>query len=230
MSEPLVSVIVPVRDGERFLGAALESVFQQAHRPLEVVVVDDGSTDGSAGIARSFPGVVHLLQDPAGVAAARNAGRAASRGEILAFLDSDDLWTPDKLERQVAFLVENPHVGYVLAHMRHFLEGGCERPAWCSAETLARVELGLVPGTLVVRTEAFDRVGPFDPAYRCGSDTDWFFRAKDAGVPFAILREVLLERRIHDANLSGSRGPDFPILARIVKSSMQRMRAKRGIR
>jgi glycosyltransferase involved in cell wall biosynthesis len=228
MTGPCVSVIVPAYNRERYLGAALDSVLAQDYRPLEIVVVDDGSTDGTARVARAYPDVRYLHQANQGVAAARNAGIAASRGELIAFLDSDDLWAPEKLRLQVGFLLEHPRVGYCLARMRNFLEPGCPPPPWIGVDELSRVEFGIVPGTLVARRDVFERVGGFDPRYPCGSDTDWFFRAKDAGIALGFLGEILLLRRVHDANLSASRGPNFPILARIVKASVARIHARRA--
>jgi glycosyltransferase involved in cell wall biosynthesis len=226
VADPGVSVIVPAFNRERYLGAALDSALAQEHRPLEIVVVDNGSTDGTARVARAYPGVRYVRQANRGAAVARNVGIAASRGEILAFLDSDDLWTPDKLRRQVALLRDHPRAGYCLARMRNFLEPGCPRPSWIDDAELARVEVCIGTGTLVARREVFETVGGFDPRYRCGSDTDWFFRAKDAGIGVGFLQEVLLLRRIHDANLSAERGANAPLLARIVKASLDRMHAR----
>ena len=113
-SAPLVSVIVAVHNGERFLRPALESLFAQDHEPFEVVFVDDGSQDGSADIAREFPDLRYMYQENQGLAAARNAGLRLARGELVAYLDDDDLLPPHKLSRQVRYLVENPDVGCVL--------------------------------------------------------------------------------------------------------------------
>jgi glycosyltransferase involved in cell wall biosynthesis len=228
MTSPCVTAIVPAYNRERYLGAALESILLQDYRPLEVIVVDDGSTDGTARVARSYPEVRYLYQPNQGAAAARNAGIAVSRGAFLAFLDSDDVWTPQKLSLQVGFLLENPQLGYCLARMRNFLEPGCPAPPWIRPEEVSRTEIGISLCTLIGRREIFDRVGGFNPQYRCGSDTEWFFRAKDARIPLAILPQVLLHRRIHDTNLSASRGPNFPILANIIKESVARMRSKRA--
>ena len=121
MNHPLVSVILPVLNGERFLRQALESVFQQKYDPLEVIVVDAPSTDRSAAIAQSFPGVRVIPQRGDGVAAARNTGIEASSGSLIAFHASDDIWTPDKLRVQVGYMQEHPEVDYSVAHMINFL-------------------------------------------------------------------------------------------------------------
>jgi glycosyltransferase involved in cell wall biosynthesis len=105
----LVSCIVPVFNGERFLREALDSIFAQTYRPIEVIVADDGSTDGSHAVLESYRGRLKCVsQATAGPAATRNLGGRASQGDMLAFLDADDLWKPEKLERQVSTLRECP--------------------------------------------------------------------------------------------------------------------------
>lgn len=107
MALPLVSAVVPVHNGERFLAAALDSVLFQDYEPLEVIVVDDGSTDRSAEVASSRP-VRLLRQENAGMAAARNAGIAHASGELVAFIDADDEWLPEAVARQAAVLAKEP--------------------------------------------------------------------------------------------------------------------------
>src|SRR4051812_7319537 len=111
VSRPLVSVVIPAFNAERFLGEALASVSAQTYAPVETIVVDDGSSDGTAEVARAHPEVALIEQENSGPAAARNRGFAASRGEFIAFHDSDDLMTPDKLAVQVSHMLENPGVG-----------------------------------------------------------------------------------------------------------------------
>jgi glycosyltransferase involved in cell wall biosynthesis len=200
---PRASVIIPLFNGERFLAEALDSVRAQTYPPFEIVVVDDGSTDRGPDIARAYSGVQVVTQPNAGNAAARNAGVARARGELLAFLDQDDVWAPSKLEVQVGRMTGDPELAYTVAHHRIFLEPGCARPPWLRAELLDRSVPGFVPGTLVARRSLFARVGLFDPRYPSGSDLDWFVRCRDARIPMALLDDVLLFRRVHEHNLSG---------------------------
>ncbi|MBK7724457.1 MAG: glycosyltransferase family 2 protein [Dehalococcoidia bacterium] len=116
---PLVSVIIPVHNGAHFLPDSLASVFDQEYRPIEVIVADDGSTDGSAEVAESFPGVRCLRLEKGGVSRARNLAVAASTGEWLAFLDADDRWFPRKLTEQVALGEARPDAGLVLCREVH---------------------------------------------------------------------------------------------------------------
>jgi glycosyltransferase involved in cell wall biosynthesis len=223
--QPLVSVIIPVYNGGRYLRAALESVFAQTYRPFEVIVVDDGSVDDSGVIAQSFPEVRYMHQANQGVAAARNNGIDAARGEFLAFLDQDDLWIPEKLKLQISYLLSHPDLGYTLTHQQFFLDPGATLPAWFRKELLSLVHTGWVLGTLVVRRTAFEQVGNFATGYAAANDSDWFFRAKAAEIPMAVVPELLLLKRIHGANESGRAKEVLSELLRVVKSSLDRQRS-----
>lgn len=222
---PLVSVIIPVHNGGRYLRAALESVFAQTYHPFEVIVVDDGSTDDSGVIAQSFPDVRYIHQTNQGVATARNNAIAAARGECFAFLDQDDLWTPEKLKLQIDYLLTHPDVGYTLTHQQFFLDPGATIPTWFRKELLAEAHTGWVLGTLVVRRKSFEKIGNFATGYSAASDGDWFFRAKAAEVPMAVIPELLLLKRIHGANESARAKEILSELRKVVKSSLDRQRA-----
>ena len=229
MSDPPVSVIVPVYNGELFLARALESIFAQQLQPAEVIVVDDGSTDGTARVARSFAGAEYIYQPNQGTGAACNTALARARGEFIAFLDHDDLWTRDKLRVQIDYMLGHPPVGYTLARMRNFLEPGVERPRWLGERELTEDQACYGPGTLVVRRAIFDQIGVFDVRYRITSDYAWLMRAKAAGVPMAVLPNTLLLRRIHDSNQSHSleaiRRERFLMLKRAIGDSHNRVAA-----
>ncbi len=234
MTAPLVSVVIPVYNGERFLAAAIESALEQTYRPLEVIVVDDGSTDRSATVARSFAGVEVIDQEHAGPGAARNRGIAAASGEFLAFLDADDLMPPDKLELQVGYLREHPEVGCVLGHQELLLEPGIERPVWAEvAPALARArpdiaQRGGVPLiSMVVRASLFEQIGGFDTSYVHGEDADCLLRAGQlAGV--VTLDSVVLRRRVHSGNLSHDVEALRRGTFRVLRDHMRRLRAAEG--
>ena len=214
----LVSVVIPVFNGERFLAAAIQSVLDQTYRPVEVIVVDDGSTDASAAIARSFEGVRVIGQEQAGPGAARNRGVAAATGELLAFLDADDLMPADKLELQVAHLRTHPEVGCVLGRQELVIEPEAEKPPWA--------EPGEAPlMSMVLPAALFDRVGKFDTTYFHGEDADWLLRARQH-VSVATLDSVVLHRRVHADNLSN----DVKALRlgtfRVLRDHMRRRRAQ----
>jgi glycosyltransferase involved in cell wall biosynthesis len=223
MTEPLVSVVVPVRNGERFLAAALDSILKGSYGHHEIIVVDNDSEDGSGDVARRYP-IRYIRQPDQGQAGGRNTGIRMASGELIAFLDSDDLWTEDKLSRQVVHLIDQPELDFVLAHLRAFLEPGFARPRWMPPSWLTEGERGALPGVLLARRRAFDRVGVFDPAYEITSDTDWLIRAVDAGLQWDLLPDVLLHWRVHGGNASHRRRELQGDLLRTIRASVVRKR------
>jgi len=222
MDNPLVSVIIPVYNGEKYLREAIQSVLDQDYRPFEIIVVDDGSTDGSAEIARSYPEVRYLFQENQGVSAARNTAIALAGGAFLAFLDADDRWAPNKLSAQVGYHQAHPETGYTIANQRIVLEPGAPVQASFKKELLEIDHPGYVPSTLMVKREAFEKIGGFKAGYRTGEDVDWFSRAKDSGIAMGIVPETLLFRRMHHSNLSLQGRPNFSNLLRTLKTSIER--------
>lgn len=222
---PLVSVVVPVRNGGRFLRATLTSVLDQTYRPLELIIIDDGSDDESGDVSCSFPEASYYRQAKRGDAEARNAGIDAAHGRFIAFLDADDLWMPNKLSLQVAFHIKNPNVGYSLTGEKIFLEPGVQQPAWLKTEILMNPHPGFVPGTLMVKKEVFVRVGRFDSRYEIASDADWLLRVKDTGITAGILPETLLLKRIHGDNLTHRQATMRDELMRSFKASADRRKA-----
>ena len=226
---PLVSCIIPVFNSERFIAAAVESILGQTHRPIETIVVDDGSTDGTGAMLQQFSGVLKVItQANAGHASARNAGIRAAAGEYIAFLDADDLWHRDKLARQLQRLAENPALGVTFSHLLNF--SGNPLPAGID---VSPATAGAVPGytsvTMLARRTLFHTIGLFDETLRHGNDRDWLLRAAEQGVHVDLLPEVLVYRRLHDANRSAALGGSSRAeYLRIIKASLDRRRAKDG--
>ena len=228
MNRPLVSVIVPVYNGESYLGAALESIFAQDYHPFEVIVVDDGSIDESAAIARSYKEVRYIHQPNQGVAVARNVGIAVARGEFIAFLDADDIWTPDKLNVQVNYLTDHPDIQYTCGRVKFFLEPGCSIPPWFRKELFENDHVGRIMDTLVARKSLFEKIGKFDPDLITAEDVDWFARANDNYISTAIIPRVLLYKRIHDTNLSLNTPTNNQDLLKALHRSVSRKRNQKG--
>jgi glycosyltransferase involved in cell wall biosynthesis len=227
MSDPLVSVIVPVYNGERFLREAIESILAQTYSPIEVIVVDDGSTDDTAEIARSFGDRVRCIrQANAGPAVARNNGLAAATGEFVAFLDADDTWTSEKLARQLACFDADPDLGICVTHVQNVWEREmAAEEARFRDHPRSRPIPGYVTQTLLARRDVFDRVGPFDVALGHGDATDWFMRAERAGIRRTLLPDVLVHRRLHRDNLSRRESAaSREEFLKLVKASLDRKR------
>jgi glycosyltransferase involved in cell wall biosynthesis len=227
VTNPLVTVVVAVHNGERFLRPALESLYAQDYRPFEVVFVDDGSTDGSAEIARSFPGIRHVQQQNQGLAAARNTGLSLAEGELLAYLDDDDLLPPHKLRRQAGYLVANPDVGCVLGRQEIMVEPGFDPPEWLSRDRVFGDLDGVPLVSAMIRTELLRAIGGFDPSYRFAEDRDLFVRLRERGVRVEVIPEILLFRRFHGDNMNFRLRPEKHPLLRSLKAKIDRERAAR---
>ena len=220
---PLISVVIPVFNCEKYLGFAIESILAQNYQPLQIVVVDDGSTDRSAAVARSFAGVEYHFQERAGVATALNRGISESKGEFIAFLDSDDLWMEGKLERQLTAFRNDPELGMVLGGVEQFRETGPDG---------ATVSLGIFKGylkiTMLIRRSAFFQVGLFDPQWTTGDFIDWYIRATEIPVKSLMLPEVLARRRIHETNMGIRQREAQSDYARIMREVLGRRRKARS--
>jgi glycosyltransferase involved in cell wall biosynthesis len=223
-----VSVVMAVRHAMPYLGDALDSVVAQTHPAFEIVVVAGPSTDGSEAVARTYPNVVVLPESGRGFASAWNQGIAASRGDYIAILDSDDRWAIDKLERQLAAMAADPSLDGAIGHVRFFLEPGCAPPTTFNPTLLSGSYVAHMPGALLARRSVFDRIGDFGIEWTIASDIDWFARAKDAGLRFAVVSDVVVHKRVHDRNLSylAARTPALnDEILRLLHRSIRRQRS-----
>lgn len=201
-----VSLIIPLHQGERFIADAVASVLAQDERPDEIIVVDDGSTDGGPAIARGIPGVRCLEQSNRGPAAARNAGVAAASGDLIAFLDQDDLLRPAALRRHRETLTAAPEARLSVCRQRIDLLPGEPMPPWQRAEQVGTDVLAWTPSCVCCRRQVFTDLGFFDEALKATSDLEWFrlFRARP--LPFAEIHQTLVDRRVHAGAQSGDAG------------------------
>jgi glycosyltransferase involved in cell wall biosynthesis len=204
MTQALISCIVPVYNGSRYLGETLDSIAAQTYKQVEVIVIDDGSTDLSAEIARQHSTSARVYsQANAGPAAARNTGISHANGEFLAFLDADDIWHSEKLQRQMNRLVEQRELGFCVTHVENFwipeLRAEQER---FEGSRMTEPLPGYSGSTLLVRSDAFNVVGKFCESMSHTSEPDWFLRAGKVGVLGELLSDVLVRRRIHHTNRS----------------------------
>jgi glycosyltransferase involved in cell wall biosynthesis len=204
MSRPTVSCVIPVYNAEPYIAEALDSVCRQSHPVLEIIVIDDGSTDGTADVVRRFPADVrYVRQENAGHAVARNVGQGMTRGDFVAFLDADDVWEPEKIARQLDAFRRRPELGYCVTMIQNFVEGAdCVRRSLPPEHPKAKPLPGYCCSTVMIAQSAFEKVGLYDTAWRHADDTEWFLRAAERGVPGELLAEVLARRRMHDTNLS----------------------------
>jgi glycosyltransferase involved in cell wall biosynthesis len=221
VAEPLVSVVIPVRDGASFVSDAIDSVLAQTYRPLEIIVVDDGSTDDTGDVLARFGDAVRAIrQTPAGAAVARNRGVREARGDYIAFLDADDLWVPDKLQMQMAVLTASPEVDGVFGAMAQTGQPGIAPDVGPTVTYSVSVAL--------LRRSAFERVGPLSEHWRVGEFVDWCARAEDAGLRFVMLPDLLAYRRVHGANTGIRRRDARGDYLHIVRARLERARRADG--
>lgn len=213
MTGPSVSVILPVYNGQDTLGQALESVLAQEYHPLEIVVVDDGSTDNTRQIAEAFPQVVFLSQANQGPSAARNRGLQAASGELIAFIDDDDLWPPGKLAWQVGRLVADPTLELVLGRVQ-----------WEGLKQFTEPVVGFQFGAAVCRRSLIEAVGLIDEKLPMSEDVDWFMRIREQGRRFEISSQLALRYRRHPENMTADSYLSGQHLARALKHSLDRRR------
>jgi len=223
--DKLISVIIPVYNSELFLGEAIESVLAQDYRPIEVIVVNDGSTDNTETIAKRYRDhILYTKQENRGPAAARNKGLELARGDIISFLDADDLWPEKKLSLQLACLAEDPSLEIVLGLSQVMkLQDGDDKlkfKKWNDPMLL------LLFGAAVIRKSVFEKVGFFDETLHHNEDTDWFMRIRERGITITLLKEVTLLYRRHESNMTLDSTARNRYFVRALKKSIDRRRQK----
>lgn len=222
-----VTCILPVHDGERFLAEAVDTVLDQGHPDLELLVVNDGSTDGTPEILQGYGDRIRVLdQEHSGCAAARNLGLEEARGELIAFQDADDLWLPGKLAAQEARFEADPDLELCTGLVQNFWmeEVAGEGEAYAGHRFSEPVP-GFLLAAILARRSLFERVGRFDPQLRRGSDTDWFLRARDADVVEETVPRLVAKRRLHAGNLTRDDLASRDTLLRSMKASLDRRRS-----
>ena len=213
---PLVSVVIPVYNGERFLRESLESVLAQTFQDYEIVCVDDGSMDGSCALLKQYGARVRVIQQAnAGQSAARNVGVRQATGGFVAFLDQDDRWYPSKLAQQVTVLSGEPDV--VMVHCNYDRMDGDGRVLVAGAALVERAsalasplgrligEALVFPSAMMVRRDVFQGVGGFDPELRGFEDFDLIARLKQQG-RLVLLHESGLAYRLHAGGFTRAGG------------------------
>jgi glycosyltransferase involved in cell wall biosynthesis len=242
MNPPLVSVVIPVYNGAKYLGAAIESVLAQSYQPIEIIIIDDGSTDDSLEVIRTFGSRVYVISQPnAGVGRARNVGIGRARGEFVAFLDQDDWWMPEKVQKQVRLLTDNPQAGLAHTGVKHYDDvtgtfvgplNPALRPEQITGNCYEKLLLGnaIYNSSVMVRKKLLDQVGGFDLGISGNTVQDydlWIRLSRES--PFAYLSEELLVFRLHPEQGTWNRrqmlNQELQLLERLAKQTQDRIPA-----
>lgn len=227
---PLVSCVIPVFNGERYIAEAIESVLSQTVPIAEIIVADDGSDDGTVGVVGRFgENITYVHQKNQGAPAARNQGARIASGEFIAFLDADDLWIDDKTERQLAQFRQHPDLGSCATYMQNFwMPEVAEELAGQKRGRLTAPQAGTA-STVMVRASTFNQIGPFDTTLRHRDVQDWLIRMRDRGWRMETLPDVLVRRRVHRSNMSRNRSDHGEQeLLRLAREALEGRRLGRG--
>ena len=226
-TEELVSVVIPAYNAAAYLDAAIDSVAAQSHDRVEIIVVDDASTDRTAAVAARYGGLLRYeLQSHRGSAAARNRGARLATGRYLAFLDADDVWEPEKLAIQLAAFDADPSLDIVFGHAVQFWNPGVAQDADESLPAVGEPQRGEHPGTMLLPRTVFEEIGPFREDHPIGDFIDWYARALDSGRNIVMLEPVVMRRRLHHTNLGRSPSSNPQEYARVLRDVIDRRRGR----
>jgi glycosyltransferase involved in cell wall biosynthesis len=220
-----ISVIIPAYNAAKFLGAAIQSVLDQTLEATEIIVVDDGSTDETPNLVKSFAAVRYIRQANEGPGGAVNTGVRNARGECLAFLDADDLWLPNKLEKQNEIIEKDQSVDIVFTGIVNFFEEALSTDDRKKFDIEPRPMAGIQRSTLFIRTETFLNIGFFSTTSPIEL-LDWYSRAKEMNLKEQVLPEVLVRRRIHGSNLTITRTGHRNEFPNVIKKILDRRRSQ----
>ena len=219
-----ISIIIPTHNRASLLKEAIQSVLAQHTEGLEVVVVDDGSSDQTASVVRAFgPPVYYVQQAQAGPGAARNLGLRITTGEIVGFLDDDDLWAPDKLNVQLPKLLDKPGPDLVLGFTQRMIWKNDSSGGGQFVDYREPVKLYSL-GCALFHRRVFERVGLFDEKMRFAEDDDWFMRAKSMDLALLFLPQVSQYYRFHENNMTHDKKARLTDMLRLVKNRLDRQR------
>lgn len=221
-----VSVIIPCYNAAAYIGEAINSVFEQQPPVYEVIVVDDGSTDASAlAVAEFGEQVRYELQTNRGASTARNRGVELASGDFVAFLDADDVWTAGSLGQRLKTLRKDQGIDCVFGMVEQFISPDVDEETRASIYCPPEAQHGRLAGCMVIKREAYDRVGPFDEDLRLGETMDWIARAEASEISMVTLDEVVLRRRIHGSNTVLTDARLHSDYLRALRASIARRRA-----
>lgn len=204
---PLISVILSVYNGQNYVKEAIESVLAQDYSNIELVLVNDGSTDNTENILETYSDRTILIsQSNKGLGSGRNSGIKASSGHYIAFIDHDDFWEPNKLRAQLEEIVCSAEDPLVFSHVRQFICPTLNEFERSKLRVPDEPMPGFIAGTLLLSRSRFNQVGDFFETNQVGEFVDWYLRAQDKMVPVKMLSDVLLNRRIHKTNMGRQTG------------------------
>lgn len=221
----LVSVIIPTYNSAKYISEAILSILEQTYENLEVIVVDDGSTDNTKEqLQQYFNKISYYYQPNMGISSALNNAIKMARGDYLSFLDADDLWAPDKISIQMNVIKNNSELKLVFCQMQQFispeLPDEIQRKMVCPKDPMS----GYSRSAMLITRKDFDRVGGFSTRYSTGEFMDWYMRSQEYGLKSYVLPDILCRRRIHKTNTTLNNNQLGSNYAQLLKAALDRRR------
>ena len=214
--DPKIAIIMPVYNAAAFIHATLKSVFAQTYSSYELIVIDDGSTDQTKSIITScYPKVNYHYQPNAGSASAVNTGMKLTTAPYIAFLDHDDLWHPDKLEKQMLEFKKNPELEAVYCLVDFFLDQSIKSSKRYAVPK--QPMKGYLRSCILFKRSILPTIGYFNEKLKVAESIEWISRIKDAAIQQQMIDEVLTHRRIHSKNTSLLKKANYKELLLILK-------------
>ena len=224
MNFPLISVVIPAYNAAKYIKESIESVLQQDYSNLEIILVDDGSTDETAKIVQQYD-VQYIYQENKGVSAARNTGLQAANGIFIASIDADDLWLPNKLSIQFKVFQEQPALDMVFCQIKQFICPVAKQDGMSLYIPEGNKILpGYTPVTMLIKKQAFQKVGKFNEDFKFGDFLEWYGRVKESNLKETVINEVLALRRIHKSNMGMNQLAARKDYLKILKARLNRQR------
>lgn len=220
----LISVVIPAFNAARFIGQAIKSIREQKYDPIEIIIIDDGSTDGTGKtVAALGEDIRYQYQKNQGPAAARNAGILMSKGTFIGFLDADDIWPAGRLNAMMIEFEKNQNLEIVMGHVESLIG---RTPETFPAQLMLPHILPVF-GCGLFKRNLFDSIGLLDTFLRCSEDQDWFLRAREQNTRIKIIKTTALKKRIHRLSMTdGAQWKDVDIL-KVLKKSLDRRRKEK---
>lgn len=223
---PLVSVVLPVFNMSAYVNEAVDSVLGQTYSPIELIAIDDASTDNSRALLEAYGDNVRVFahETNKGIAGGRNTGIAAAQGSFIAFMDADDIWAPNKIERQMQEFKNDPELDACFTYLECFLSPELSEEIKATRYCPQGPQQGYIGGTMMMRREMVDKTGSFNEARRIGEFIEWYSKAKDLGAKSAIIEDVLYRRRIHGSNTGVNERDSRSDYLKVVRDAIKRRR------
>ncbi|MFT7069197.1 MAG: glycosyltransferase involved in cell wall biosynthesis [Spirosomataceae bacterium] len=198
-----VSVLIAAYNAEKYVAETINSVLQQTQQPTEIIVIDDGSTDDTKSILETFRDKIRIIsRENRGVPRSVNQAIQLSTQPLICFLDADDLWHPDKLKTQYQAYTAAPDIVLLFGHIKQFISPELSANAKSKIYYPEKNEQGWVRGSMMCHRSLFKDIGKFDESLKHGDFIDWFGKVKQSGIPYKMLDEVVIYRRLHPNGLS----------------------------